>query len=200
MIFASSIKNSSMDYPSCGQFVLALADHFFMMITSLSRLSIPNLQHWKLIKIPTMLKILLVSIWDPRISKIYWTTKDTFTNRASWIFHQIKGNIESSSFTCTWGNKFNSFMNNPCKVTSFEVTAPKMESSSPSIGVASVKPLKFGFKNQKIATNKSSRVLLSYFATICIIFSYPTNVFTTSSDIKHRSNISANMLWALLAL
>jgi hypothetical protein len=75
-----------------------------------------------------------------------------------------------------------------------------MESSSPSIGVASVKPLKFGFKNQKIATNKSSRVLLSYFATICIIFSYPTNVFTTSSDIKHRSNISANMLWALLAL
>ncbi len=86
------------------------------------------------------------------------------------------------------------FISNPCKVTSFEVTTPKMELSSPSIGVALVRPSKFRFKNRKVTTNKSSRVLLSYFATICIILSHPTNVFITSIDLKCGSNISANML------
>jgi hypothetical protein len=37
--------------------------------------------------------------------------------------------------------------------------APKMESSSPSIGVVLTMPSKFGFKNRKVTTNKGNRVL-----------------------------------------
>jgi DsbC/DsbD-like thiol-disulfide interchange protein len=58
-----------------------------------------------------------------------------------------------------------------------------MESLLPSTGAALVKPLEFGFKNQKAATIKGSKVLLSYCSTICIIFSCPTNVFIPSSDL-----------------
>ncbi len=147
-----------------------------------------------------MLKILLVSISDLGIPKIYQATKYRFWNHASWIFHQVRGSTKSFGFTCKCRNKFNSFINNLCKVTSFEVTAPKMESLSPSIGVVLVRPSKFGCKNQKTTINKSSKVLLSYFATICIIFSHPTNVFITLSDLKCGSNINANFLWALVAL
>jgi len=200
MILASFIKNSSMDYPSHGWFVFALTDQFFMNITSLSRLLIPTLQSRRLIKTLAMLKILSVSIWEPKISKIYQATKDTFRNHDSWIFHQVKGNIESFGFTCKWRNKFNWFLSNPCKVTSFEVTTPKMESSSPSTEAALIKPLEFGLKNKKTTTNKSNKFLLSYASTIYIIFSCPTNVFTTTSDLKCRYNISVNMLWTLLAL
>jgi len=48
--------------------------------------------------------------------------------------------------------------------------------------------------------SNGSKILLSYLATIWIIFACPTNAFTTSRDLKHKSNINANMLWALLAL
>ncbi len=180
-----------MDCPSCEQFVLASIFHNHHKFVKIANW---GLQCWRLVKTPTMLKILSVSISDLGIPKICRATKDRFRNHASWIFHQVRGNTKFFSFTCKCRNKFNSFINNLCKVTSFEVTAPKMESSSPSIGVVSVRPSKFGFKNHKTTTNKSSKVLLSYFATICITFSHPTNVFITLSNLKCGSNISANFL------
>lgn len=83
MILDSSFKNSSMNCVYHGQYVLTWVDKFFIIIMSLSKLLIPNLWHLRLINILTILKIHFVSIWDPRISKIYQTTIEMFRNRVS---------------------------------------------------------------------------------------------------------------------
>jgi hypothetical protein len=62
-------------------------------------------------------------------------------------FHQIKCNKKDYYFTCEWQNKPKSLFGNICKVVTFELIAPKMESSS--TGVVSVKPLMVGFKKLK---------------------------------------------------
>jgi hypothetical protein len=56
MISTSFIRNSSMDYLSCGQSNFASIDHFFIIIINLSKLSTPNLQCRKLVNTPTMLE------------------------------------------------------------------------------------------------------------------------------------------------
>jgi hypothetical protein len=53
----------------------------------------------------------------------------------------------SFSFIDKWRIKVNSFLNNPCKVTSFEVITPKMDFSSSSTIVGSIVPLTLGFEN-----------------------------------------------------
>ncbi len=53
-------------------------------------------------------------------------------------FHQIKCSTNFFNFTCEWQNKPNSFFNNMRKVATFEIIAPKMESSSTC--VVSLKP------------------------------------------------------------
>jgi hypothetical protein len=57
--------------------------------------------------------------------------KETLGNGASWDFHQVKSNIKSIGFTYEWQNKHNSFFN-MCKMVTFEVITPKIESSSTS--------------------------------------------------------------------
>ncbi len=126
MISTFSLRNSSIDCHFCAQSDLASIDQIFTIVTTLSKIVdsqpiVPKAcQHSNYTK----------KIWDVRILRICQTIKETFGNCASWDFHQVNGNIKSSNVTCKWWNKPNSFFNNPCKVVSFEVTTPKMESSS----------------------------------------------------------------------
>jgi hypothetical protein len=55
-----------MDYRSCGQSDFALADQFFIIITRLSKLLTPYLQHRRLVNILVMLKKNSISISDPK--------------------------------------------------------------------------------------------------------------------------------------
>lgn len=111
---------------SCGQYILAPSDQFFIIIVNLSKLSTLNLQHCKLVNILSMEDSLNFYL-RPRNPNNLLDQEKRFEIRASWDFDQIKANIKSSSFTCKCQNKDNSFFNNPCKVTSLEVTTPKME-------------------------------------------------------------------------
>jgi hypothetical protein len=58
-----------------------------------------------------------------------------------------KNNTMSSSFTNRWHNKNNSFFTNLCKITSFDVIAPKMELSPSLIIVGSIPPSMSRLKN-----------------------------------------------------
>jgi hypothetical protein len=58
-----------------------------------------------------------------------------------------KNNTMSFNFTNRWHNKNNSFFNNLCKITSFDVIAPKMELSPSLIIVGSITPSMSKLKN-----------------------------------------------------
>jgi len=112
-----------------------------------------------------MLKICLILIWDPKTPRICRATNETFKNFISCNFHQVRGNAQSSSFTCRWWNKINSFFSSSCMVSSLKGTSSKIESSSStrasSKGVSIPK-----LWNQKAINNSGIKALLSYYATI----------------------------------
>ncbi len=84
-------------------------------------------------------------------------------------------------------------------VYSLEVTTQKIESSS--LIVANSKKVSISrFWNWKTTNNNGIKTLLSYSTTIWITLAHFTNTFTMSKDLNYGSNITANMLWALLKL
>lgn len=82
----------------------------------------------------------------PRIAGIFQATKKMFGIHISWDFHQVIDNKQSLGFICKWWNENNSFFNNPCKVTPFEVIAPNMDFSLSTID-GSIRPIVLKFWN-----------------------------------------------------
>ncbi len=70
--------------------------------------------------------MLKLDLWVKNTKDCY-VTRLMFKNLLSWLFNQIKGNLHPSIVTWRWWNKNNSFCNKPCKISSFEAIAPKME-------------------------------------------------------------------------
>ncbi len=172
---------------------------------SLSSLAYPNCQLptysveslWKLVNTPTMFEKYSSFNMGPMNPQNLSNHKRNIWKLCLLGLPPSQGYTKSFGFTCKWQNKPNSFFNNMCTMVAFNVTAPKMESST---DVATIMPLEVGFKKWKATTNNGNRVLLTYSTIICIKFAHPTNALTTSRDLKHGSNINVNMLWALLTL
>ncbi len=104
---ASSISmNYSMDAKPSTQ--ASLANSYRCLLTS-QRFFMPNWERRRLVHMPTTLKELFASIYEPTILRICWATKSTYKNCTSYTFHHFNEFLASSSITflnLKWLNNF----------------------------------------------------------------------------------------------
>lgn len=107
---------------------LGSSSQFFMIKTSLSKFSLPSQHRFKPMMIPTILKILSVSIYEPTISITCRTRCLILGNCYSCFAHKVKGLKWFANTVIFWKSE-NSFKRKPNVVSLVEARDPKTTSS-----------------------------------------------------------------------